>query len=101
MADNLLQSAGRKVSDRIPVYALFTDPPLGRVGMNEAEIRKAGLKARVGKYPMNRVGRAVEKGETHGFLKIHVEDSSSGGRILGASLLGTGADEAVHSLIDA
>jgi len=101
VADNLLSNAGRKHTDRIPVYALFTDPPLGRVGMNEAEIRKAGIKARVGKYPMNRVGRAVEKGETHGFLKIHVEDSSGGGRILGASLLGTGADEAVHSLIDA
>jgi pyruvate/2-oxoglutarate dehydrogenase complex dihydrolipoamide dehydrogenase (E3) component len=99
VADNLLSNAGRKHTDRVPVYALFTDPPLGRVGMNEGEIRKAGIKARVGKYPMDRVGRAVEKGETHGFLKIHVEDSS--GRILGASLLGTGADESVHSLIDA
>jgi len=99
VADNLLANAGRKYTDRIPVYALFTDPPLGRVGMNEGEIRKAGIKARVGKYPMTRVSRAVEKGETAGFLKIHVEDSS--GRILGASLLGTGADESVHSLIDA
>jgi pyruvate/2-oxoglutarate dehydrogenase complex dihydrolipoamide dehydrogenase (E3) component len=99
VADNLLSNAGRKHTDRIPVYALFTDPPLGRVGMNEGEIRKAGIKALVGKYPMNRVGRAVEKGETHGFLKIHVEESS--GRILGASLVGTGADESVHSLIDA
>jgi pyruvate/2-oxoglutarate dehydrogenase complex dihydrolipoamide dehydrogenase (E3) component len=99
VADNLLDNAGRKHTDRIPVYALFTDPPLGRVGMNEAEIRKAGIRALVGKYPMSRVGRAVEKGETHGFLKIHVEESS--GRILGASLLGTGADESVHSLIDA
>ena len=99
VADNLLSNAGRKHTDRVPVYALFTDPPLGRVGMNEAEIKRAGLEAWVGKYPMNRVGRAVEKGETHGFLKIHVERSS--GRILGASLLGTGADESVHSLIDA
>jgi pyruvate/2-oxoglutarate dehydrogenase complex dihydrolipoamide dehydrogenase (E3) component len=99
VADNLLANAGRKHTDRVPVYALFTDPPLGRVGMNEAEIRKAGLSALVGKYPMSRVSRAVEKGETHGFLKIHVEASS--GRILGASLLGTGADESVHSLIDA
>ncbi|MEO7812207.1 MAG: FAD-containing oxidoreductase [Usitatibacter sp.] len=99
VADNLLSNAGRKHTDRIPVYALYTDPPLGRVGMNEAEIRKAGIAALVGKYPMSRVGRAVEKGETHGFLKIHVEESS--GRILGASLLGTGADESVHSLIDA
>jgi pyruvate/2-oxoglutarate dehydrogenase complex dihydrolipoamide dehydrogenase (E3) component len=99
VADNLLSNAGRKHSDRVPVYALFTDPPLGRVGMNEAEIRKAGLQALTGKRPMTRVARAVEKGETHGFLKIHVEASS--GRILGASLLGVDADEAVHSLIDA
>ena len=99
VADNLLSNAGRKHTDRVPVYALYTDPPLGRVGMNEAEIRKRGIKALVGKYPMSRVGRAVEKGETLGFLKVHVEEPS--GRILGASLLGTGADESVHSLIDA
>jgi pyruvate/2-oxoglutarate dehydrogenase complex dihydrolipoamide dehydrogenase (E3) component len=99
VADNLLANAGRKWTDRIPVYALYTDPPLGRVGMSEAEIRKAGLKALVGKRPMTRVARAVEKGETQGFLKIHVEEGSK--RILGASLLGTGCDEAVHSLIDA
>jgi pyruvate/2-oxoglutarate dehydrogenase complex dihydrolipoamide dehydrogenase (E3) component len=99
VADNLLANAGRKYTDRVPVYALYTDPPLGRVGMGEAEIRKAGLKALVGKRPMTRVARAVEKGETQGFRKIHVEEGSK--RILGASLLGTGADESVHSLIDA
>lgn len=99
VADNLLQNAGRKYTDRVPVYALYTDPPLGRVGMSEAEIRKSGLKALVGKRPMSRVARAVEKGETHGFLKIHVEQASQ--RILGAALLGMGADESVHSLIDA
>jgi pyruvate/2-oxoglutarate dehydrogenase complex dihydrolipoamide dehydrogenase (E3) component len=99
VADNLLSNAGRKYTDRIPVYALYTDPPLGRVGMSEAEIKKAGMKALVGKRPMSRVARAVEKGETQGFLKIHVEAGSK--RILGAALLGTGADEAVHSLIDA
>jgi Pyruvate/2-oxoglutarate dehydrogenase complex, dihydrolipoamide dehydrogenase (E3) component, and related enzymes len=99
VADNLLSNAGRKYTDRVPVYALYTDPPLGRLGMGEAEIRKAGIKALVGKRPMTRVSRAVEKGETRGFLKIHVEQSSQ--RILGASLLGTSADEAVHSLIDA
>src|SRR3954462_14219132 len=98
VADNLLGNAGRKYTDRIPVYALFTDPPLGRVGMSEAEIQKAGIKALVAKRPMSRVARAVEKGETQGFLKIHVEESSK--RILGAALLGTGCDEAVHSLID-
>jgi pyruvate/2-oxoglutarate dehydrogenase complex dihydrolipoamide dehydrogenase (E3) component len=99
VADNLLNGAARKWTDRIPVYALYTDPPLGRVGMNEGEIRKAGLKALVGKRPMTRVSRAVEKGETRGFLKIYVEESSK--RILGASLLGLSADEVAHSLIDA
>jgi pyruvate/2-oxoglutarate dehydrogenase complex dihydrolipoamide dehydrogenase (E3) component len=99
VADNVLSNAGRKYTDRIPVYALFTDPPLGRIGLNEADIRKQGLKARVGKRPMTRVARAIEKGETQGFLKIYTEEGSE--RILGASLLGTGADEAVHSLLDA
>jgi pyruvate/2-oxoglutarate dehydrogenase complex dihydrolipoamide dehydrogenase (E3) component len=99
VADNLLHGAGRKWTDRVPVYALYTDPPLGRVGMSEGEARKAGISILVGKRPMTRVARAVEKGETLGFLKICVE--APGGRILGASLLGTGADEAVHSLIDA
>jgi pyruvate/2-oxoglutarate dehydrogenase complex dihydrolipoamide dehydrogenase (E3) component len=99
VADNLLVGAGRKHTDRLPAYALYTDPPLGRVGMTEAEIRKSGLKALVGKRPMSRVARAIEKGETRGFLKIHVEEGSQ--RILGAALLGTGADESVHSLLDA
>jgi pyruvate/2-oxoglutarate dehydrogenase complex dihydrolipoamide dehydrogenase (E3) component len=99
VADNLLSNAGRKWTDRIGVYALYTDPPLGRVGMSEAEIKDKKLGALVGMRPMARVARAVEKGETQGFLKIYVEESSK--RILGASLLGTGADEAVHSLIDA
>ena len=99
VADNLLSNAGRKHTDRQPVYALYTDPPLGRIGMSEADIRKSGLKALVGKRLMSRVSRAVEKGETRGFLKIHVEEGSD--RILGAALLGTGADESVHSLIDA
>ena len=99
VADNLFSNAGRKYTDRLPAYALYTDPPLGRVGMSEVEIRNSGLKALVGKRPMSRVARAVEKGETRGFLKIHVEQGSN--RILGAALLGTGADESVHSLLDA
>jgi len=100
VADNVLSNAGRrKYTERIPVYALYTDPPLGRVGMSEADIRKNGLKALVGKRPMSRVTRAVEKGETNGFLKIHVEQGSQ--RILGAALLGVGADESVHSILDA
>jgi pyruvate/2-oxoglutarate dehydrogenase complex dihydrolipoamide dehydrogenase (E3) component len=99
VADNLLANAGRKYTDRLPAYALYTDPPLGRVGLSEKEIREKGIKALVGKRPMSRVARAVEKGETNGFLKIHVEQGSQ--RILGAALLGTGADESVHSLLDA
>jgi len=99
VADNLLNNAHRQWTDRIPVYALYTDPPLGRVGMNEAQAKKAGIACLAGKRPMTRVSRAVEKGETLGFLKILVEASSR--RILGASLLGVGADEAVQSLIDA
>jgi pyruvate/2-oxoglutarate dehydrogenase complex dihydrolipoamide dehydrogenase (E3) component len=98
VADNLLGSAGRKWTDRIPAYALYTDPPLGRIGLSEKELKEKGIKALVGKRPMTRVSRAVEKGETRGFLKIHVEEGSK--RILGAALLGTSADESVHSLID-
>src|SRR5688500_16281426 len=99
VADNLLAGAARKWTDRIPVYALYTDPPLGRIGLSEKDIKEKGIKALVGKRPMSRVSRAVEKGETNGFLKIHVEEGSK--RILGAALLGTSGDEAVHSLIDA
>jgi pyruvate/2-oxoglutarate dehydrogenase complex dihydrolipoamide dehydrogenase (E3) component len=99
VADNLLADAGRKVTDRIPVYALYTDPPLGRVGMNETTIKATGTEALVGKLPMTRVARARERSETFGFLKVHVEKESK--RILGASLLGVGADESVQSLIDA
>jgi pyruvate/2-oxoglutarate dehydrogenase complex dihydrolipoamide dehydrogenase (E3) component len=99
VADNLLEGASRKHTDRIPAYALYTDPPLGRIGLSEKEIKDKGMKALVAKRPMSRVSRAVEKGETTGFLKIHVEAGSE--RILGAALLGSGADEAVHSLIDA
>jgi len=99
VADNLLDGASRKWTDRVPVYALYTDPPLGRIGMNESSIREQGLKALVGRRPMSRVSRAVEKGETAGFLKVYVEASTR--RILGASLLGTSADEAVHSLVEA
>jgi pyruvate/2-oxoglutarate dehydrogenase complex dihydrolipoamide dehydrogenase (E3) component len=99
VADNLLSGADRKYTDRIPIYALYTDPPLARVGMSEGEIRRSGQPALIGKRPMTRVARAIEKGETNGFLKIYIEPGSK--RILGASLLGTGADESMHSLVDA
>ena len=99
VADNLLSNAKRKHTDRVPVYALYTDPPLGRVGMSESEIKAKGIRALVGKIPMTGVPRAVEKGEADGFMKVHVEEGS--GRILGAAILGTGGDEAVQSLVDA
>jgi len=95
---NLLENDPRRVSARITAYALYVDPPLGRAGMTEAEIRKSGRKALVGKRPMTRVARAVEKGETEGFMKIAVDAES--GAILGAEILGTGGDEVIHSILD-
>ena len=95
---NLLDNDPRRVSDRISAYALYIDPPLGRAGMTEAQVRKTGRKALIGKRLMTRVGRAVEKGETQGFMKILVDASSH--EILGASILGTGGDEAIHSILD-
>jgi pyruvate/2-oxoglutarate dehydrogenase complex dihydrolipoamide dehydrogenase (E3) component len=98
IAGNLLDGRSRKVSDRIPCYALYIDPPLGRVGMTEEQARKAGRRIRVGQRPMTRVARAVEKGESQGFMKVVVDDDSR--EILGASILGVGGDEAVHAIID-
>lgn len=98
IADNLLHGARRRVSDRIPAYALFIDPPLGRVGMSEAEVRARGKPALVGVMPMTRVGRAKERGETQGFMKVLVDAGSE--RVLGASLLCIEGDEIVHSLLD-
>jgi pyruvate/2-oxoglutarate dehydrogenase complex dihydrolipoamide dehydrogenase (E3) component len=98
VADNLLNAGDRRVSDRIQAYALFTDPPLGRCGMTDAEIRKSGRAALTAKYPMSKVGRAVEKGETQGFIKISVDAETK--QILGAAILGTGGDEVVHVLLD-
>jgi pyruvate/2-oxoglutarate dehydrogenase complex dihydrolipoamide dehydrogenase (E3) component len=99
VADNLLDGANRKVSDRIAIYGLFTDPPLGRLGMTEAEARRSGRKVRVGRRPMVRIARAREKGETEGFMKFIVDADSR--IILGAAILGVGGDEAVHSVLDA
>jgi len=98
VAANLFDGDRRRVSDRIPAYALFIDPPLGRVGMNEAEARKSGKKVLRGKMLMTRVGRARESGETQGFMKVLVDADSK--ELLGASLLGLSADEIVHSLLD-
>jgi pyruvate/2-oxoglutarate dehydrogenase complex dihydrolipoamide dehydrogenase (E3) component len=99
VADNLLNSANRKVSDRIPIYGLFTDPPLGRLGMSETEALRAGYKILIGRLPMTDVARAREKGETQGFMKVVVDANSK--QILGAAILGVGGDEAVQSLVDA
>jgi pyruvate/2-oxoglutarate dehydrogenase complex dihydrolipoamide dehydrogenase (E3) component len=98
VAGNLLDKDARKVSDRIRTYALFIDPPLARAGMNLAEARKTGAKILMGKRLMTRVGRAVEKGETLGFMKILIDADSK--RILGAAILGTGGDEAIHCVLD-
>jgi pyruvate/2-oxoglutarate dehydrogenase complex dihydrolipoamide dehydrogenase (E3) component len=95
---NLLDQDPRRVSDRIPAYALYIDPPLGRAGMTEAEVRRTGRRALLGKRPMTRVGRAVEKGETQGFMKIIVDAES--GEILGATILGVGGDEVIHCILD-
>ena len=98
VAANLLDNDARRVSDRITAYALYIDPPLGRAGMTETEVRSSGQRALIGTRPMTRVGRAVEKGETQGFMKILVSADTK--RILGASILGTGGDEAIHSILD-
>jgi pyruvate/2-oxoglutarate dehydrogenase complex dihydrolipoamide dehydrogenase (E3) component len=98
VAANLLDGAAREVSERIPAYALYIDPPLGRVGLGEREAKAAGHRVLIGKRPMSQVGRAVERDETLGFMKI-VADADSRA-ILGAAILGTGGDEAVHAVLD-
>ena len=98
VAANLLDGDQRRVSDRITAYALYIDPPLGRAGMTEAEVRKSGRKALIGKRPMTQVGRAREKGETDGFMKVLVDAETK--KFLGASLLGIECDEVIHSILD-
>jgi pyruvate/2-oxoglutarate dehydrogenase complex dihydrolipoamide dehydrogenase (E3) component len=98
VAANLLDNDARKVSDRITTYALYIDPPLGRAGMTETEARASGRKVLIGKRPMTKVGRAVEKSETFGFMKVLIDADTH--RIMGAAILGTGGDEAIHSILD-
>lgn len=98
VADNLLASGNRSVRDRITAYALFIDPPLGRVGMNQREALAAGHKVLVGSLPMSSVSRAYEKGETNGLMKIIVDGDTK--EILGAAILGVGGDEVVHVILD-
>ncbi|MEP7102726.1 MAG: FAD-containing oxidoreductase [Burkholderiales bacterium] len=97
VAANLLDGGARRVSDRIAAYALYTDPPLGRIGISEAEVRASGRKALVASFPMARVGRARERGETTGFMKVLVDAQTE--RILGAALFGIEADEVVQLLL--
>lgn len=98
VAANILENDPRRVTDRIKTYAVFIDPPLARVGMTESEAVQSGRQILVGQRPMTKVGRAIEKGETQGFMKIVVDANSK--EILGATILGTGGDEAIHSIID-
>jgi pyruvate/2-oxoglutarate dehydrogenase complex dihydrolipoamide dehydrogenase (E3) component len=98
VAGNLLDGLDRKVSDRVPAYALYIDPPLGRVGMTLSEARGKGHRVLMAKRPMTKVGRAVEKDETLGFMSIMADADTRA--ILGASILGTGGDEAIHAVLD-
>jgi pyruvate/2-oxoglutarate dehydrogenase complex dihydrolipoamide dehydrogenase (E3) component len=99
VAANLLDGDPRRVTDRIAAYALYTDPPLGRAGISEREARASGGRpALIGKMPMTRVGRARERSETLGFMKVIVDEQSKA--ILGAALLGVNGDEVVHSILD-
>ncbi|HUB19594.1 MAG TPA: FAD-containing oxidoreductase [Acidobacteriaceae bacterium] len=98
-AGNLLDNASRRVSDRIPAHALYIDPPLARIGMSESEVRAAGKPALIGFRAMTRVSRAIEKGETFGYIKVLVDAATQ--HILGATVFGTGGDEAIHCILTA
>jgi pyruvate/2-oxoglutarate dehydrogenase complex dihydrolipoamide dehydrogenase (E3) component len=98
VAANLFDNDPRRVSDRIPTYALYIDPPLGRAGQTVTEVRQSGHPALVGFRPMTRVGRAVEKGETQGFMKVVVDAGTH--QILGAAIFGVGGDEVIHAILD-
>jgi pyruvate/2-oxoglutarate dehydrogenase complex dihydrolipoamide dehydrogenase (E3) component len=98
VAANLLDGDRRRLSDRITTYGLFIDPPLGRCGMTDVEVRRSGKPALAVKWPMEKVGRAIEKGETQGMIKITVDAETK--QILGAAILGTGGDEVIHVILD-
>jgi len=97
VAANLLDGEARRVSDRITAYNLYTDPPLGRIGATEVEVRQSGRPALKATLAMEDVSRAFEKGETLGFMKVLVDAESQ--QILGASILGVGGDEVIHALL--
>jgi pyruvate/2-oxoglutarate dehydrogenase complex dihydrolipoamide dehydrogenase (E3) component len=98
VAANLLDNAPRRVSDRIAAYALYVDPPLGRAGLTERQVRESGREALIATMPMTRIARAREKGETQGFMKVLVDARTE--RVLGAAILGVGGDEVIHSILD-
>jgi len=98
VAANVLDQDQRRISDRIPAYSLFTDPPLARVGLTEQEARQSGREVLVGIRPMSRVGRAIERGETVGFMKVVVDGATQ--ELLGAAIFGVNGDEAIHCLLD-
>jgi len=99
VAENLLDGASRRVSDRIFAEAIYIDPPLARVGMSAEEVRRRGRPALVGMRPMTRVSRAIEKGETFGYIKVLVDAETK--EILGGTVFGTGGDEAIHCILTA
>ncbi len=94
----MLDGADRRVADRIPCYALFTDPPLARVGMSAGQARAAGRSIKIGRRAMTQVSRAVEKDEQAGFMEIVVDAETDA--IIGGTILGTGGDEAIHAILD-
>ncbi|HEX7690707.1 MAG TPA: FAD-dependent oxidoreductase, partial [Burkholderiaceae bacterium] len=98
VAANLLENDPRSVDERAMAYALYTDPPLARVGMNKTMARASGRRVLVGRLPMSRVGRARERGETEGFMEALVDAGTR--RLLGATILGIEGDEAIHALLD-
>ncbi len=98
VAGNLLRNEQRSIDERVMTYALFIDPPLGRAGLSEREVRERGRPALIGRMPMQRVGRAREAGETQGFMKVLVDAQTQ--QILGAALLGLNADEVIHLFVD-
>lgn len=98
LAANMFDDDPRRISDRFVTYGLFIDPPLGRVGMTEAQVRASGRKALIGKMMMARVGRARERSETQGFMKVLIDAETK--KILGAAILGIGGDEIIHSISD-
>ena len=95
--DNL-DGGTRALSDRIPTYAVYIDPPLGRVGMSEGQVREAGRKALIGVKPMAHIARAIERDETAGFIKVLVDAETK--LFLGAAVFGIGGDEIVHTITD-